>query len=247
MIDQLQPFVSHLIELRNRLLRTVIVLMLTFVGLFHWAQDIYHWLAMPMLSTLPQGGQMIATDVTTPFFVPLKVTLMAAFLVTLPHTLYQMWAFIAPGLYQHEKRFILPLVVSSVLLFFVGMAFAYYLVFPVAFGFFVNFAPDGVAVMTDISKYLDFVLGMFVAFGVTFETPVIVVLLVHMGIVPLQTLKESRSYVIVGAFVIAAIVTPPDILSQIMLAIPLWLLFELGVLIAGWLQQPRITPPQSLP
>ena len=230
-----ETLIAHLVELRSRLLNSVLAWLLVFICLFPWAADIYTWLAQPMLAKLPQGGQMIATDVTTPFFVPLKVAMMAAFVIALPYILFQLWRFVAPGLYAHEKRLVLPLVVASTLLFFCGMAFAYYAVFPVVFGFITAAAPEGVAVMTDIDKYLGFVLGMFFAFGVTFEVPVAVVLLVRMGMVSVAKLREVRSYVIVGAFVIAAIVTPPDVVSQFMLAIPLWLLYEAGVVVASWM------------
>ncbi|MFO1379434.1 MAG: twin-arginine translocase subunit TatC [Chitinivorax sp.] len=233
--DAQQTFISHLIELRDRLLRIFVGIIVVFVALFHWSGDIYHLLALPMLNSLPKGGQMVATEVTTPFFVPMKVTMMAAFLISLPHTLYQAWSFIAPGLYDHEKKMIAPLVVASTILFVVGMAFAYFLVFPVVFGFMNQVAPSGVAVMTDIGHYLDFVLGMFLAFGVTFEVPIAVILLVRFGVVSVAKLKEARSYVIVGSFVVAAVVTPPDVLSQVMLAVPLWLLYEAGVIVAGWL------------
>ncbi len=233
--DAQQTFISHLIELRDRLLRIFIGIIVVFVALFHWSGDIYHLLALPMLNSLPKGGQMVATEVTTPFFVPMKVTMMAAFLISLPHTLYQAWSFIAPGLYDHEKKMIAPLVVASTILCVVGMAFAYFLVFPVVFGFMNQVAPSGVAVMTDIGHYLDFVLGMFLAFGVTFEVPIAVILLVRFGVVSVAKLKEARSYVIVGSFVVAAVVTPPDVLSQVMLAVPLWLLYEAGVIVAGWL------------
>ena len=181
---------------------------------------------------------MIATAVTTPFFVPMKVTMMVAFVLALPNTLYQVWAFVAPGLYAHEKRLIVPLIASSVLLFILGMAFAYFLVFPVVFGFMSSVTPEGVSMMTDIDNYLSFVLGMFLAFGITFEVPVVVILLVRFGIVDIAKLKEARPYVIVGAFVVAAVVTPPDVLSQIMLAVPLWLLYELGIVLAAWLVKP---------
>jgi sec-independent protein translocase protein TatC len=230
-----QPLLAHLIELRTRLVRAAAGIVIVFVALFHWAGDIYHLLAKPMMDVLPAGAQMIATDVTAPFFVPVKVTMLVAFLITLPNTLYQVWAFIAPGLYQHEKKLIAPLVMSSVLLFFIGMAFAYYLVFPVVFGFMSAVTPTGVAMMTDIDKYLSFVLGMFVAFGVTFEVPVIVIVLTRMGIVSVEQLRQGRPYVIVGAFVVAAIVTPPDVLSQIMLAVPLWILYECGILMSVFL------------
>ena len=232
-------FISHLIELRDRLLRVVIAFVVVFLGLFHWAQDLYALLAQPMLAVLPKGGQMIATEVITPFLVPIKVAMMTAFLITLPHTLYQIWAFIAPGLYQHEKKLGVPLIIASVLLFLFGMAFAYFLVFPVVFGFVVGVAPVGVAVMTDIGKYLDFVMTMFLAFGVTFEVPIVVILLVKMDMVSVAKLREIRPYVIVGAFVIGAIFTPPDIISQFMLAVPLWLLYEAGILVAALLIKPR--------
>jgi len=229
-------FISHLIELRNRLLRIVIGVVLVFIGLFPFANKIYTLLAQPLLSHLPAGGQMIATAVTTPFFVPMKVAMLAAFVISLPHTLYQVWSFIAPGLYTHERRFMAPLVVASTLLFFAGMCFAYFLVFPVVFGFIAGTAPEGVAVMTDIGNYLDFVITLFMAFGIAFEVPVAVVLLVYFGLVRIETLKDIRSYVIVGAFVIGAIFTPPDVISQIMLAVPLWLLYEAGILVAGFLR-----------
>ena len=231
MSDQ-QPLLAHLIELRSRVVRITLGIVACFLALFHWSGDIYHLLAKPMLDVLPAGSNMIATDVTAPFFVPVKVTMLVAFLLSLPNTMYQIWAFVAPGLYNHEKRLILPLVISSVLLFFVGMAFAYFAVFPVVFGFMSAVTPEGVSMMTDIDKYLSFVLGMFVAFGVTFEVPIVVIVLHRMGVVSLAQLREGRPYVIVGAFVIAAVVTPPDVLSQIMMAVPLWLLYEAGILMA---------------
>lgn len=233
-MSQSETFISHLVELRDRLLRMVIGVVVTFICLFPFANKIYTVLAHPLLSKLPKGGQMIATAVTTPFFVPMKVAMLAAIVISLPHTLYQLWAFIAPGLYQHEKRFAAPLVVLSTMLFLLGMAFAYFLVFPVVFGFITSTAPEGVAVMTDIGNYLDFVITLFLAFGIAFEVPVAVVLLVKLGMVRVETLKEIRSYVIVGAFVIGAIFTPPDVVSQIMLAVPLWLLYEAGILAAGF-------------
>ncbi len=228
-------FIAHLLELRSRLMNSVIALLLVFICLFPWASDLYALLAQPMLAKLPAGGQMIATDVTTPFFVPLKVAMMTALLIALPYILYQMWSFVAPGLYAHEKTLVLPLIIVSTLLFFSGMAFAYFAVFPVVFGFITAAAPQGVAVMTDIDKYLSFVLGMFMAFGVTFQVPVAVVVLVRMGVVSVEKLREVRSYVIVGAFVVGAIFTPPDVVSQFMLAIPLWLLYEAGIVVAAWL------------
>ncbi|WP_028447673.1 twin-arginine translocase subunit TatC [Chitinimonas koreensis] len=235
MQEELQPLVEHLIELRTRLVRAAGLLVVVFLILFHWSGDLYHLLALPMLKAMKAGSQMIATDVTATFFVPLKVTAMVAFLITLPHSMYQAWAFVAPGLYQHEKKLVLPLLVSSVFLFAIGMAFAYFFVFPVVFGFMTAATPEGVAMMTDIDKYLSFVLGMFLSFGATFETPVVVIVLVRMGIVSIAKLREARPYVIVGAFVVAAVVTPPDVMSQVMLAVPLWLLFELGLILSAWL------------
>ncbi len=230
-----ETLIAHLVELRSRLLNSFLAWLLVFICLFPWASDLYALLAQPMLAKLPQGGQMIATDVTTPFFVPLKVAMMAAFVIALPFVLYQIWRFVAPGLYAHEKKLVLPLIMASTLLFLCGMAFAYFAVFPVVFGFITAAAPVGVAVMTDIDKYLSFVMGMFLAFGITFEVPIAVVILVRMGVVSVGKLREVRSYVIVGAFVVAAVVTPPDVVSQFMLAIPLWLLYEAGVVVAGWI------------
>lgn len=229
-----ESFISHLIELRKRLMNSGIVLLLVFICLFPWASDLYALLAQPLLAKLPKGGQMIATDVTTPFFVPLKVALMASFLIALPYILYQLWRFVAPGLYEHERRMVVPLIFASTVLFFCGMAFAYFVVFPVVFGFITSAAPIGVAVMTDIDKYLSFVLSMFMAFGITFQVPVAVVLLVRMGVVSVEKLREIRPYIIVGAFVIGAIFTPPDVVSQLMLALPLWLLYEAGIVVASW-------------
>lgn len=233
MSDAENSFVSHLVEMRDRLLRAVLAVVIIFIVLFPWAQDLYALLARPLLAALPKGGQMIATEVTTPFFVPIKVTMMTAFLIALPWVFYQAWAFVAPGLYQHEKRLGVPLVIASVILFVLGMAFAYFLVFPVVFGFIVGVAPEGVAVMTDIGKYLDFVITLFMAFGITFEVPIAVVLLVKMNMVTIAKLREIRPYVVVGAFVIGAIFTPPDVISQFMLAIPLWILYELGIIVAA--------------
>ena len=237
--DTQDTFISHLIEMRDRLLRAVLAVVIIFVCLFPWAQEIYALLARPLLAALPKGGQMIATEFTTPFFVPMKVTLMAAFLIALPWVFYQAWAFVAPGLYQHEKRIGVPLVVASVILFVTGMAFAYFLVFPLVFHFIVSVTPAGVAVMTDIGKYLDFVLTMFMAFGITFEVPIAVVLLVKMGMVSVAKLREIRPYVIVGAFVVGAIFTPPDVISQFMLATPLWILYETGIIVAAMVTKPR--------
>ncbi|MEO6118697.1 MAG: twin-arginine translocase subunit TatC [Methylotenera sp.] len=239
-------FISHLIELRDRLLRIVIGFIVVFIAFFPFANKIYALLAAPLLSKLPAGGQMIATAVTTPFFVPMKVAMMAAFIVSLPHTLYQVWAFVAPGLYAHEKKFMIPMIIASSFLFLMGMTFAYFLVFPVVFGFIVGSAPAGVAVMTDIGNYLDFVMTLFFAFGIAFEIPIAVVMAVRFGWVTTKMLKKARGYVIVGAFVIGAIFTPPDIISQFMLAVPMWLLYELGIIVAKFTKQtpePKILPP----
>lgn len=229
-----ESFIAHLVELRSRLLKSMTALIVVFLCLSPWASKLYTLLARPLLSKLPAGGQMIATEVTTPFFVPLKVALMAALVIALPYILYQLWRFVAPGLYDHEKRLMLPLIAASTLLFYCGMAFAYFVVFPIVFGFITASAPQGVAVMTDINKYLSFVLTMFVAFGVTFQVPVAVILLVRFGLVTTAKLREIRPYVIVGAFVAGAIFTPPDVVSQFMLAMPLWLLYEAGIIVAGW-------------
>jgi sec-independent protein translocase protein TatC len=229
-----ESFMSHLIELRTRLLRAVGTVVAVFVVLFIYpgASVIYDILAAPMLASLPQGTRMIATGVITPFMVPMKVTMMAAFVVSLPVVLYQVWAFVAPGLYRHEQRLALPLIVSSSLLFIGGMAFCYFVVFKSVFTFIASFAPLSITPAPDIEAYLSFVMTMFLAFGVTFEVPVAVVLLVRMGIVTLKQLKESRGYVVVGAFVIAAVVTPPDVVSQFLLAVPLCVLYEVGILVA---------------
>ncbi|HOL64796.1 MAG TPA: twin-arginine translocase subunit TatC [Accumulibacter sp.] len=245
-----ESFLSHLVELRARLIRALLAIGIVFLCLFPWAKELYALLAQPLLASLPQGGQMIATDVVGVFLVPMKVALMVAFLIALPYVLYQAWAFIAPGLYAHEKRLALPLVAASVLLFFVGMAFAYFLVFPTIFFFLAHIAPQGVAWMTDIEKYLSFVLTTFIAFGVTFEVPVVVIVLVLVGIVDLAKLKEWRPYVIVGAFVVAAVFTPPDVISQLMMAIPLCLLFELGLFLARFVRRHAVdltgTPGRNL-
>lgn len=236
-----ESFVSHLIELRSRLLKAAIGLFVAFVALFPFADDIYSLLATPMLVKLPQGSHMIATAVTTPFFVPMKVTMMAAFLIALPWVLYQVWAFVAPGLYAHEKRWMMPLLATAYILFLLGMAFAYFAVFPVVFGFFIASAPEGVAVMTDIAEYLDFVIGLFLAFGFAFQVPIAVVMMSLLGWVTLAQLKEARAYVVVAAFIVGAVFTPPDVLSQFMLAVPLWLLYEIGMLVVRWLPQKPIT------
>ena len=228
-----ETFLSHLFELRDRIIKASLAIILVFICLVYWAPDIFHLFAQPLLQALPAGGKMIVTDVTGSFFVPMKVTMLVAFIIALPVVMYQLWAFIAPGLYLHERKLILPLVVSSYTLFIIGMAFAYFLVFPTVFKFMASYnAPLGAEMSTDIDNYLSFAMTTFLAFGITFEVPVVVVVLVRMGMVPLAKLKEIRPYVIVGAFVISAVVTPPDVLSQLLLAVPMTLLYELGLLIA---------------
>ena len=225
------PFVSHLVELRDRLLRVVLAVILIFLGLAPFANWLFSRLSGPLTAQLPQGTSMVAIDVASPFFTPFKLAMVVAVFVAMPYILYQSWAFIAPGLYRHERKRVMPLLVSSTLLFYLGAAFAYFVVFPLVFGFLTKTAPEGVAVMTDISRYLDFVLTMFFAFGVAFEVPIAVVLLMWTGVVTPQMLKDKRPYIIVGAFVIGMLLTPPDIISQTLLAVPMWLLFEIGVFI----------------
>jgi len=232
-----ETFLSHLFELRDRLVRSLVALGLVFLPTFFYAAELYDLLATPMMRTLPEGSKMIATGVITPFFIPMKIAMMVAFLVALPYILYQAWAFVAPGLYAHEKKLVVPLIVSSTLLFFLGMAFCYFFVFGTVFSFIAQFAPKSITVAPDIEAYFNFVLGMFMAFGVTFETPVVVVVLVMTGMISVEKLREIRSFVIVGAFVVAAVVTPPDVVSQLMLAIPLCLLYELGVFVAQFVEK----------
>lgn len=227
-----QPLISHLVELRTRLLRSISAILIVFIALIYFSNNIYDFVAQPLLSQLPEGTSMIATDVATPFLTPIKLTLVVSFFVAIPYLLYQAWAFIAPGLYQHERRLIMPLVVSTALLFYAGMAFAYYVVFPLVFGFFTSTAPAGVTVATDIASYLDFVLTLFFAFGVAFEIPVATILLCWTGVTTPQNLKEKRPYVIVGVFVVGMLLTPPDVFSQTLLAIPMWALWEVGLFFA---------------
>lgn len=231
-----QPLIEHLLELRTRLVRILIGVLLCFLVLAPFRKELYTFVAAPLMHALPAGNQMQAIDVIAPFFVPLKVTLMAGFLLSLPNTLYQVWAFVAPAMYKHEKRLVFPLVFSSVALFFAGMAFAFFLVFPMVFKFLSSMTPEGVVMATDIDKYLSFILGMFLAFGVTFEVPIVVIVLNRMGVVSQEQLKAARPYVIVGAFIIAAVITPPDIISQVMLAIPLIILYELGLIVCRWVR-----------
>ena len=224
------PLVEHLIELRNRLLYCLLAVGIVFLGLLAFANNIYSFVAAPLLAFLPEGASMIATDVTTPFLTPFKLTFFLAFIIALPLVLYQLWAFLAPGLYDNEKSFLVPLIVSSVLLFYIGILFAYFIVFPLVFGFFTSIAPEGVAVMTDIASYLNFVLTLFFAFGVAFEIPVAIILLIRSGLVEPETLVKKRPYIIVSCFIIGMLLTPPDIISQLLLAIPMWVLYECGIL-----------------
>ncbi|MFM0595514.1 MULTISPECIES: twin-arginine translocase subunit TatC [Paraburkholderia] len=228
-----ETFISHLVELRDRIIRAGLAVIVVFVGLVYWAPDIFRLLARPLMQNLPKDGKMIVTDVTGSFFVPMKVTMLVAFVIALPIVLYQIWAFVAPGLYQHEKKLVGPLVGSSYTLFLCGMAFAYFVVFPTIFRVMAHYnAPLGAEMTTDIDNYLSFVLTMFLAFGVTFEVPIIVVLLVRMNVLTIKKLREIRPYVIVGAFIISAVVTPPDVFSQLILAIPLIVLYEAGIIAA---------------
>ncbi|WP_240224771.1 twin-arginine translocase subunit TatC [Rheinheimera hassiensis] len=227
---------GHLIELRNRLLRCVVAVIVVFAGLAAFAQEIYHILAQPLMAVLPENSSMIATDVAAPFFAPFKLTFIVAICVAIPYILLQVWQFIAPALYSREKRLMAPLVVSSTLLFYSGIAFAYYIVFPIIFGFFTSVAPEGVTVATDISNYLDFVLKLFFAFGLSFEIPVAILLMVWTGVTTRAELAEKRPYIIVGAFILGMLLTPPDVLSQTLLAVPMWLLFELGLALSRFYQ-----------
>jgi sec-independent protein translocase protein TatC len=242
---------SHLIELRDRIIRAGVSVIVVFIGLVYWAPNIFRLLARPLMQNLPKDGKMIVTDVTGSFFVPMKVTMMVALVIALPVVLYQIWAFVAPGLYQHEKKLVVPLVGSSYTLFLCGMAFAYFVVFPTIFRVMAHYnAPLGAEMTTDIDNYLSFVLTMFLAFGVTFEVPIVVVILNKMGFVTLKKLKKVRPYVIVGAFVISAVVTPPDVFSQLILAVPLVLLYEVGIIAARLIvgkdkveeEEPEATP-----
>ncbi|WP_137886288.1 twin-arginine translocase subunit TatC [Pseudomonas sp. 2FE] len=235
--DQEMPLVSHLTELRSRLLRCVVAVLLLFGGLFYFAQDIYTVVSAPLRAYLPEGATMIATGVASPFLTPFKLTAWVALFLSIPVILHQIWGFIAPGLYKHEKRVAMPLLVSSILLFYGGMAFAYFLVFPLIFHFFASVTPEGVAMMTDINEYLDFVLTLFFAFGVAFEIPVATVLLIWIGVVDVAYLRKIRPYVVIGCFVVGMVLTPPDIFSQTLLAVPMWLLFEIGLFFGGMIRK----------
>ena len=227
--------ISHLLELRDRLLRALVVVGIAFLPCVYYANDLFTFVARPLLVKLPEGSNLIATGVMSPFTTPFKLSFFAALMLAMPYVIYQLWAFVAPGLYRKERRFAVPLLVSSILLFYIGIAFAYYFVFPAMFEFFARTTPKGVAMMTDINNYLDFVLTMFICFGLAFEVPIAVVLLVMMGVVPIEKLKKNRGYVLIGIFILAALLTPPDAISQCSLAIPMYLLYEGGILMAGLL------------
>lgn len=225
-----KPFISHLIELRNRLLRVVLFVLVVFLCAAPYANEIYLFLSGPLLQHMPENSTMIATDVASPFFTPFKLALVCSIFFSVPVILYHFWAFVAPGLYSHEKRMVLPLLIASTLLFYLGVAFAYFVVFPLVFGFLTAAAPEGVAVMTDIAKYLDFILTLFFAFGLSFEVPIVTIVLVWTGLTTPKSLAEKRPYVIVGAFIVGMFLTPPDAISQTLLAVPIWMLFEAGLL-----------------
>jgi sec-independent protein translocase protein TatC len=225
--------IAHLIELRSRVMKALLSVLVVFLSLVYFAQDLYYILATPLIEVLPENSQMIATDVASPFFAPFKLTLVLSFFIAIPAVLYQIWGFVAPGLYKNEKRLIAPLLLSSTLLFYTGIAFAYFVVFPLVFAFFTSVAPQGVAINTDISSYLDFVLKLFFAFGLSFEIPVAVILMCWTGMTSAKELRIKRPYVIVGAFVVGMLLTPPDVISQTLLAVPIWILFEMGVLVGS--------------
>lgn len=237
-----ETMITHLVELRDRLIKIVIGVVVVLFCLFPFANEIYTFLADPLLKHLPEQSSMVAIDVASPFLTPFKLVMLLSVVLTIPWILYQFWAFVAPGLYKHEKRLVFPLLLSSSLLFYLGMVFAYYVVFPLVFGFFTSVAPEGISVMTDISRYLDFVTKMFIAFGAAFEVPVVTIILVTTGITTVESLSAARSYVIVAAFVIGMLLTPPDVISQVLLAIPVWLLFELGLVMSRFLAKPAKAP-----
>jgi sec-independent protein translocase protein TatC len=234
--DQPLPLVTHLTELRDKLLRALLAVLLAFICLFPFANDIYTFVSKPLRALLPPGATMIATEVASPFFTPFKLSLVTAVFLAMPYVLYQAWSFIAPGMYKHEKRLAIPLLASSVLLFYAGSAFAYFVVFPLIFAFFTSVAPQDITIMTDINSYLNFVLKLFFAFGLAFEIPIVAILMIWAGITTAEKLAKKRPYIIVGCFIFGMLLTPPDIISQSLLAIPMWLLFEIGVYIGGLTQ-----------
>jgi sec-independent protein translocase protein TatC len=236
-VDQPLPLVAHLTELRDRLLRALLAVLVVFICLFPFANEIYGFVSQPLRALLPEGATMIATEVASPFLTPFKLTLVAAIFIAIPYVLYQIWSFIAPGMYRHEKRLAIPLLASSVLLFYAGAAFAYYVVFPLIFGFFTSVGPDDIAIMTDINSYLNFVLKLFFAFGIAFEIPIAAVILIWAGITTPEDLVKKRPYIIVGCFVFGMLLTPPDVISQALLAVPMWILFEIGVFFGRFIQR----------
>lgn len=236
-IDQPLPLVAHLTELRDRLLRALLAILVVFICLFPFANEIYAFVSQPLRALLPEGSTMIATEVASPFLTPFKLTLVAAVFVAIPYILYQIWSFIAPGMYRHEKRLAIPLLASSVMLFYAGAAFAYYVVFPLIFAFFTSVGPEDIAMMTDINSYLNFVLKLFFAFGIAFEIPIAAVIMIWAGITTPEDLVKKRPYIIVGCFVFGMLLTPPDVISQALLAIPMWLLFEIGVFFGRFIQR----------
>lgn len=241
-----QPLITHLLELRDRLLKSILVILVIFIGLYNWSNELYLYISEPLRRFLPEGTSMIATEVASPFLTPFKLTLMSAIFLSIPVILHQLWAFIAPGLYKHEKKFAAPLLISSILLFYSGMAFAYYVVFPIIFGFFTSVGPEGVAVMTDINRYLDFVLKLFFAFGVAFEIPIATFLIIAAGLSTVANISEKRPYVIVGCFTVGMLITPPDVISQTLLAVPMWLLFEVGLLFGRLVDKPEEAPAERI-
>jgi len=240
------PFVEHLLELRSRLLKVILAIMIVLLALMPFAKDLFTLVADPLMRFMPENTQMIAIDPAAPFLTPFKLIFMLSVFITIPIALYHFWAFVAPGLYQHEKTLAMPLLVSSVLLFYLGMLFAYYVVFPLVFGFMISATPTGVAMMTDISRYLDFVLTVFFAFGVAFEVPIAVIVLVWTGMITPEYLAEKRPYVIVAAFIIGMLLTPPDVISQTLLAVPMWLLFEAGLFFSRWMITKKTTTSQQM-
>ncbi len=240
--DSEQPLVQHLLELRSRLLKSIIAVMVVFAGLFYFANDIYFFISEPLRASLPEGSSMIATEVASPFLAPFKLTIVLSMFIAIPVILHQVWGFISPGLYRHEKRIAIPLLIASIVLFYAGIAFAYFVVFPLIFAFFTSVGPEAVTVMTDINKYLDFILKLFFAFGVAFEIPVATVLLVWSGVTSVESLTQKRPYVVVSCFVIAMFMTPPDVISQSLLAVPMWLLFEAGIVFSRMVKSRKGEP-----
>ncbi len=245
MTNNKPPFIQHLVELRQRLIRSVIAVLLCFTGLAFFANELYTLISTPLLNVLPAGSNMIATDVAAPFFAPFKLAFMLSIVVAFPYLLHQVWGFIAPGLYNHEKKFAAPVLITSVLLFYIGIAFSYFIVFPLVFAFFTSVAPENIVIATDISSYLDFVLKLFIAFGLSFEVPVVVFILCLSGITTVDNLKQKRPYVVLIAFILGMLLTPPDVISQTLLAIPMWMLFELGLVLSSVIKKPQPNSQQT--